>query len=268
MSRRSKRKFNWDELSSEEEGDVKVSKKSDNKKVDTNKEDKKNDKIDNKPIIEDQTEKFSKLNVKSEKQSPTTTRSTRAGGIKREIEIDSIENDVSSNKKVKISKSPIIVKEEKSSKIIEEKPSKEEEVRHSTPIKATTKKENFVLPKVPMRSPVKADEVRLDDAQLFQNQILKLGKKSELVDSQNVKQTDSKDFDLPVINIKSIKMNIVKPESSKKFNKKPLNISVSPAKVKFSEIKIELTDEQRNWFNELMHKYDGNYDKEFDCKNY
>lgn len=277
MSRRSKRKFDWNELSSEEEEvEVKKIPKKDDSKA------KKIDKKDEKKI-EDQADKLSKLSVKpstvAEQPVRTSTRSVR-GSVKRELDFESETDSVSSKKAKTTSRSTIAtasVKEEspKESSVASTRSGRT--VREERPPTNEPIKTEKVSPK---KATKKGSKASTDDKSsiakypengdhLSTNMLVK---KDATAGSQEdrASQAGGKELQLPVINIKSIKMKLLKPQTcKKKFNKQYLHSSPSPTKpkpLKFTEIKIDLSDEQRDWFNKQLEKYDGIYDKEFDLE--
>ena len=230
MASGKKRKFNWDELSSEDEADVKKVAKKEEKKIV-----KKDEKKEDKKLIEDQVDKLSKLSVKSsiqesvEKEIDQNTPIKMRTSVKRELEF---END-SSNKKIKTTNSPKIKQEEES---IDELTAKNNRLSNAG---------DQTLTKSKLNKPIKSEKKNKD------------------------RMIDCKELNLPLINVKSIKMKILKPNSNKKFSKQHLNIQNSPTKLKsFTEIKIELNDEQRNWFKESIQKVDGDYDRDFDVESF
>lgn len=258
---RSKRKFNWDELSSEEEEvEVKKVAKKGDSKMDTKKIDKEDEKK-----VEDQADKFSKLSVKST-ELPSTRTSTRSarGSVKRELDFEA-ETDTASLKKARTSRSTAAsVKEEssttRSGRTVREKPIDE------------TIKEEKVSPKKATKKGGRASQN--ESSNPVENghdlPVNMLVKKENAVGSQEENQADCKELQLPVINIKSIKMKVLKPRScGKKMFNKHLHNSPSPTKskpLKFTEIKIDLSEEQRDWFKKQLEKYDGVYDEEFDLE--
>ena len=263
---RGKRKFNWDELSSEEE-ELEVKKVPKKGKAEVKQIEQKEEKN-----VEDQANKLSKLSVKSaapvvESSVRTSARSVR-GSVKRELDFE----DTASSKKAKTSSrsstadSAVSVKEEsptasaRSSRTVRDgrPPSvKEEKV---SPKKATKKagKANKDDESSAIESVENGDD-------LSTNMLVKRDKAA-----QSQEDGASQELQLPVINIRSIKMKMLKPQAcKKKFNKQQLHSSPSPGKrkpFKFTEIKIDLSEEQRDWFNKQLLKYDGVYDEEFDVE--
>jgi len=171
-------------------------------------------------------------------------------------------------------------KSSRSSKIKEESPKNKaptkvkEELREDiSPPKAkiVKVKEEFTTPAKQINN-IKTVQVKSTAKETNLNEISNplniLPDKNSIKRSENEEsQPNPSDFNLPAINVKSIKMNIIKNQNtSKKFNKQHFSPSRSPIKTKFTEIKIELNSEQKDWFEKQISKYDGQYDKEFDIE--
>lgn len=287
MAGRKKRKFNWDELSSEED------------EIETKKVVKKQDK----KAVEEQAKKLDQLTMKTKsKVSPnkskdesqnkettmettddTSTRSTR--GRKRAFD----EIDHQTNKTVtrlKVEEEPVKRDTKTTRSTVKEEP--KQEIRTTAKEQAKTKSK--FTPTIDDESPPKSKNAKIKNEFVTptKNSIeSKAIIKTELSSNENTdaqvlnilpdkhairasdagSQPDNADFNLPIINVKSIKMKLLKKEDvCKRFSKKHLSPSISPTKTKFTEIKIQLNDEQRDWFNKQIQKYDGEYDKEFDTE--
>lgn len=240
-----KRKFNWAELSSEEEEEVKPKR--------TTRQDAKEE--NDKPTKLNTKETKSPNKTKKETASPTTVTSTRSTrtSIKREMEDD---ENLNSKSKILKSSTKQITKAAKRELEDDSDDQIRSKVLKSSPTNLNVKKEK-VTPKKEIKQEIKSFE-NIEESNILT--------KSNETTNEN-EDIDSKYSDLPAISVKAVKIKLNKQDSAKKFNKKhpsPVKSKAQSLITKFKEIKIELSDEQRKWFNEQVQKYDGNYDKEFD----
>ena len=257
---RGKRKFNWDELSSEEE-ELEVKKQP---KKEVQQVDKKVDKKEQKNV-EDQANKLSKLSVKSSATESlparTSGRSARSS-VKRELDFEA-EAEPANNKKAKTNSRSSNVDSAVSVK--EESPSSTRSSRATRDATRDSKSASVKEEKVtPTKATKKATKASKDD------ESVENGVSANMLPNKASQESQAEELQLPLINIRSIKMKMLKPQAcKKKFSKQQLHSSPATVKrkpFKFTEIKIDLSEEQRDWFNKQLLKYDGVYDEEFDVE--